>query len=257
MRYICMICGYVYDDAKEKVPFESLPASWKCPLCGAAKSDFKPEAIPEAKPAAKMEPASKSAIINPDSHPVKMEPASQPTKAAPAPASTKAAPPPTAQIDTPAHKDSDLKKLSPGQLSALCSNLARGCEKQYKPEEAGLFRELADYFASVTPAINDASVENIAALLWSDIDNYSGLRAASDEASDRGAARVCVWGERVTRMLSSLVIRYLNEGEALLADTNVWVCTVCGFVYIGDEAPELCPVCKVPAWKFEKIEGGK
>jgi len=229
MRYICMICGYVYDDAKEKVPFESLPATWKCPLCGATKSDFKPEAIPEAKPAAKMEPTSQPA---------------------------KAATPSTAQIDAPVTEDSDLKKLSPGQLSALCSNLARGCEKQYKPEEAGLFRELADYFASVTPAIDDASVENIAALLWSDIDNYSGLRAAADEASDRGAARVCVWGERVTRMLSSLVIRYLNEGEALLADTNIWVCTVCGFVYIGDDAPELCPVCKVPAWKFEKIEGG-
>ncbi len=239
MRYICMICGYVYDDAKEKVPFESLPASWKCPLCGAAKSDFKPEEIPEAKPAAKEEPAS------------------QPAKAAPTPEATKAAPLPTAQINAPVNEGSDPKKLSPGQLSALCSNLARGCEKQYKPEEAGLFRELADYFASVTPAIDDASVENIAALLWSDIDNYSGLRAAADEASDRGAARVCVWGERVTRMLSSLVIRYLNEGEALLADTNIWVCTVCGFVYIGDEAPELCPVCKVPAWKFEKIEGGK
>ena len=248
MRYICMICGYVYDDAKEKVPFESLPATWKCPLCGAAKSDFKPEEIPVSKPAAKMKPTSEAANADPALQPANIDPTS---------AQAKAATPSTAQIDTPAHKDSDLKKLSPGQLSALCSNLARGCEKQYKPEEAGLFRELADYFASVTPAIDDASVENIAALLWSDIDNYSGLRAAADEASDRGAARVCVWGERVTRMLSSLVIRYLNEGEALLADTNIWVCTVCGFVYIGDEAPELCPVCKVPAWKFEKIEGGK
>ena len=43
MRYICQICGYVYDDEKEKVPFEQLPADWKCPLCGAVKSDFKPE----------------------------------------------------------------------------------------------------------------------------------------------------------------------------------------------------------------------
>ena len=56
-------------------------------------------------------------------------------------------------------------------------------------------------------------------------------------------------------MLSSLVNRYLNEGEAMLANTDIWVCTVCGFVYIGENAPELCPVCKVPAWKFEKIEG--
>lgn len=28
-----------------------------------------------------------------------------------------------------------------------------------------------------------------------------------------------------------------------------------GFVYVGDKAPELCPVCKVPGWKFEKMEG--
>ena len=43
MKYVCQICGYIYDDAKEKVPFEQLPADWKCPLCGAAKTDFKPE----------------------------------------------------------------------------------------------------------------------------------------------------------------------------------------------------------------------
>ena len=43
MKYVCQICGYVYDDAKEKVPFAELSDDWKCPLCGAAKSDFKPE----------------------------------------------------------------------------------------------------------------------------------------------------------------------------------------------------------------------
>lgn len=56
-------------------------------------------------------------------------------------------------------------------------------------------------------------------------------------------------------MLSSLVNRYLDEGEEMLADTDIWVCTVCGFVYVGDAAPGLCPVCKVPDWKFEKVEG--
>ena len=45
-----------------------------------------------------------------------------------------------------------------------------------------------------------------------------------------------------------------REGESFLKDTQIWVCTVCGFVYVGDQAPELCPVCKVPAWKFEKVE---
>lgn len=34
-----------------------------------------------------------------------------------------------------------------------------------------------------------------------------------------------------------------------------YVCTVCGYVHEGDEAPEFCPVCKAPASKFQKGEG--
>ena len=29
-----------------------------------------------------------------------------------------------------------------------------------------------------------------------------------------------------------------------------WVCTVCGYVYEGENAPEFCPICKAPASKF-------
>ena len=219
MRYICPICGYIYDEEKEKVPFDALPEDWKCPLCGAARSDFGAEEPADAKAA--------------------------PKKNTPA----------MSVEDAAEEREEDLRKLSAGQLSALCSNLARGCEKQYKSLEAGLFRELAEYFSSITPAVPDASVESVAALLTADIDSYGNVRATADEAGDRGAARICVWGEKVTRMLSSLVNRYLREGEAMLAGTEIWVCTVCGFVYVGEKAPALCPVCKVPDWKFEKIEG--
>ena len=34
-----------------------------------------------------------------------------------------------------------------------------------------------------------------------------------------------------------------------------FVCSVCGYVHEGDAAPEKCPVCKVPASKFNKLEG--
>ena len=47
MRYVCPICGYIYDEAAEGVPFDSLPDSWGCPLCGAPKLMFEPEAAPE------------------------------------------------------------------------------------------------------------------------------------------------------------------------------------------------------------------
>ena len=31
-----------------------------------------------------------------------------------------------------------------------------------------------------------------------------------------------------------------------------WVCTVCGYVHTGDQPPEKCPQCKVPASKFKE-----
>ena len=34
-----------------------------------------------------------------------------------------------------------------------------------------------------------------------------------------------------------------------------WVCTVCGYTYEGDNPPEKCPQCGVPADKFKKVEG--
>ncbi|MCR5797942.1 MAG: flavin reductase [Eubacterium sp.] len=38
--WVCKICGYTYDEAKEGVPFEELPDDWVCPLCKHGKQDF-------------------------------------------------------------------------------------------------------------------------------------------------------------------------------------------------------------------------
>jgi rubredoxin len=48
-KYECTVCGYIYDPAVGDpdgsilpgTPFESLPDTWVCPVCGAAKSEFK------------------------------------------------------------------------------------------------------------------------------------------------------------------------------------------------------------------------
>jgi len=47
-RYVCDVCGYVYDpdagDAENDIPpgtaFEDLPDDWVCPVCGAGKDKF-------------------------------------------------------------------------------------------------------------------------------------------------------------------------------------------------------------------------
>ena len=50
-RYVCTICGYVYDPAqgdpdngiKPGTKFEDLPDTWQCSVCGASESDFEKE----------------------------------------------------------------------------------------------------------------------------------------------------------------------------------------------------------------------
>ena len=40
-KYICSICGYLYVPAEhDGIPFDGLPADWKCPNCGQPKERF-------------------------------------------------------------------------------------------------------------------------------------------------------------------------------------------------------------------------
>ncbi len=155
----------------------------------------------------------------------------------------------------PVEKSHVEKELSPMEMSIICSNLARGCEKQYLTKEAADFKRLAEFFRSRAVPAKDASTAKLLELIERDLSvGYPYGNAVAGEKSDRGALRCQVWSEKVTRMLQSLLNRYEAEGDKMLDNTGVWVCTICGFVYVGDAAPELCPVCKVPAWKFEKVE---
>ena len=248
MKYICQVCGYVYDEASEACPFDQLPDSWQCPWCKAPKTQFKPEQAEAPTEGASDASGGAGEDVGSGFAGGAGDGAGSGLAGADAGSGL-------AGVAAGADDAGDLKQLSPGQLAALCTNLARGCEKQYKEEESKLFAELAAYFTAAVPPAEDASVEALAKQLQDEISLYPGTRAAADIVRDRGAARALVWGEKVTRMLSSLVSRYLEEGEAMLAGTEIWICTACGFIYIGETPPELCPVCKVPSWKFEKIEG--
>ncbi|MBC8529253.1 rubredoxin [Christensenellaceae bacterium NSJ-44] len=42
-KYVCSICGYVYDEEVEGTPFDQLPEDYECPLCGAGKDAFEQE----------------------------------------------------------------------------------------------------------------------------------------------------------------------------------------------------------------------
>ncbi|MGI6537326.1 MAG: rubredoxin [Caldicoprobacterales bacterium] len=219
-KYVCSVCGYVYDEANG-IPesgvapgtrWEDLPDDWTCPLCGAEKSLFEKH----------------------DGSALAAEGTIKPEAAIPL----------------------EMLQFSPLEMSAICTNLARGLEKQYKKEESILLNELADYFKSVSKSSEEPSFSQLSDLIDKDLrEGYAYANAAAAEVKDRGALRALVWGEKVTKVIKSILSRYEKQGEALIEDTDVHVCTICGFIYIGDKLPDVCPVCKVPNWKFEKIEG--
>ncbi len=63
-RWICESCGFIYDPAEGDpdggippgTPFEDIPDTWFCPVCGARKKDFVPVRglSPPGRPASRL-----------------------------------------------------------------------------------------------------------------------------------------------------------------------------------------------------------
>ena len=209
MKYRCGVCGYIYDEEKEGVRFADLPDDWQCPVCGEGKDGFEP--MEEDEPTA-----------------------------APAPAPS---PAPAPEIST--WEQEELRELTAGQLSALCSNLKRGCGVQQLTREAELFGQIADYFESRTVTEDHDGVATILSMINSDLMEYGDAKATCALMSDRGALRVLTWSEKATLIMRTVLERYQKD-PSFLEHTGVYVCDICGFIYIGDDPPEVSRCARSP-----------
>lgn len=219
-QYICSVCGFIYDEAK------GIPEANIAP--GTTWGELPEDWVCPICGASKSEFEKQGESVAP-----------QKKKAIPV-----------------IEQSTDMREMSPLEVSALCTNLSRGCEKQYKLEEAALFTELSNYFKSVSALAKDTDFSQLIKLIEKDLEEgFPNANTVASDTKDRGALRALVWSEKVTRIQKSLLARFQKEGDAMLENTGVYVCTICGFIHIGDTLPEICPVCKVPNWRFEKIEG--
>ena len=161
---------------------------------------------------------------------------------------------PKAKVPRKSASKAPETEFSAIEMSVICSNLARGAEKQYKPDLQERFEKLARFFLEEAQAVFKGK-KSAEELLNEDLsDLYPEAHAAAAEASDRGAKRSLAWSEKVATALKSLIARYGADGAKIPDGQSVYVCSVCGFVFAGKEPPAICPVCKVPSWKFEKVE---
>lgn len=212
-RYRCKICGHVYDEAKEQVKFVDLPDDWKCPLCGAPKNLF--EEIKEEKS------TNVTQMIEEEMNPTSF--------------------------------DEDLRTLSSLELSLICSNLARGCEKQYLEKERQLFQELATYYEEKDSS-KERTLNDVKQIVGQDLKQQEQAMNVADHHQDRGAKRVLTWAGKSTNIMNMILDNYEKKGIDYLKNTKIWVCDICGFVYIGDVPPTVCPICKVPNFKILEVK---
>lgn len=228
-----------YTDRKGDLGMRKANKKWRCSVCGyvydetVGEGDIKEGTTFEELPDDWVCPicgASKSAFVE--------EGAMQEKKSMP----------------TPIYPIMD-DKLSFGAMYALCTNLARGCEKQYRVEESALWTQLAQYYSSVARDF-DGDIDSLTELAQYDAESvYPLIKDLAQQKRDRGALRALVWSEKVTAILLSLYARYKKEGDSLLKDTKIYVCEICGYVHIGNDPPEICPICKVPKLKIHEIRG--
>ncbi len=151
---------------------------------------------------------------------------------------------------------SSPRTLSAEELRILFLNLSKGCEKQYLSKESELFLQLANFYLTKTPPISNPTLSDFTFFVKKDLDSYENANQIVGSFQDRGGLRSLVWSEKVTKIIFSLLNRYQKQQEALLENKNVFVCEICGFIYVGDVAPAICPVCKVPNSKIKKVKRG-
>jgi rubrerythrin len=80
----------------------------------------------------------------------------------------------------------------------------------------------------------------------------------AEEAREEGFEEIAKLFEEVGKIEAKHEERYrklldnLEKGMVFKADgVTVWKCRNCGYIHIGDSAPEECPVCKHPQAYFE------
>lgn len=95
-------------------------------------------------------------------------------------------------------------------------------------------------------------------------ENYEWTTMYNDfakEAREEGYDEIAAKFEMVAAIEKSHEARYLRLHNAVEHDivfksdkVTVWRCRNCGYIFTGEEAPEVCPVCAHPRAYFEKVE---
>ena len=107
------------------------------------------------------------------------------------------------------------------------------------------------------------TIENLEAAAAGENYEWTQMYAEfAKEAKEEGFTDIAALFELVAKIEKAHEERYKKLLEAVKGQKVfvrpgqiIWECGNCGHLYVGEKAPELCPVCKHPqAYFFEKVE---
>ncbi len=150
-------------------------------------------------------------------------------------------------------EEETLTELSNSEISYICSNLAKACEKQYLDEEKELFEKLAVHYEQKEET-KKGTLKDVQTSVNSDIKEFENAMNIADKYQDRGAKRVINWASKSTNMMNVILTNYQEKGLDYIKNNKIWVCDICGFIYIGNTPPKTCPICKVPSLKILEVK---
>ncbi len=267
-KWVCKICGYVYDEAKESAPFEAQPQSWGCPLCGADKSAFSALAAPipcnETAPKGENKTMSKwkckicgyiyegEALPENFTCPICRQPASsfELIEEAPAKGGSKYAGTQTEKNLEAAFAGESQARNKYTYFSSVAQNegyeqiaaLFLQTAENEKAHAKMWFEELHGVGNTAENLLHAAEGENYE---WTDMyDSFA--KTAEEEGFPELAAKF--------RLVAAIEKRHEERYRALLhnvetaqvfekSEVKVWECRNCGHIVVGTAAPEVCPTC--------------
>lgn len=125
-------------------------------------------------------------------------------------------------------------------------------------ETAGNEKEHAKLWFKELDGIG-TTLENLKAAAAGEHEEWSEMyKNFAEEAEKEGYSDLARTFKRIAEIEKRHEERYLKlaanleSGEVWVrTGPKRWVCRNCGFVYIGEKAPEICPACKHPKAYFE------
>jgi len=146
---------------------------------------------------------------------------------------------------------------------------ASKAKKEGYEQIAAVFEETANnekehakmWFKELNGGAVPSTIDNLKAAAEGENGEWTDMYAEfAKTAKEEGFDHIAYLFEEVAKIEKEHEERYLklldNINNDLVFKTNddetVWICRNCGHVYVGKEAPKVCPVCAHPQSYFER-----